>query len=202
VDQASQRRDELTYLWSQGAEGLDRFYRDHAGQVLGWAISLSGPRIDPEDVAQEVFAIALKRLHAYRGEGSVDGWLFGITRKVIASNRRRAAWKRLIYSDEPPDTASTAHMADVEVERMRTRRKVQRALGRLKSGHREVLVLVDLQGQSAVEAAELLHVPVGTIYSRLHHARKAFAATLARENIVKKPQRSNRLTVVPPRSRE
>jgi len=56
VDQASQRRDELTYLWSQGAEGLDRFYRDHAGQVLGWAISLSGPRIDPEDVGLFSFA--------------------------------------------------------------------------------------------------------------------------------------------------
>ena len=45
---------------------------------------------------------------------------------------------------------------------------------------REVVVLVDLEERPATEVAELLGVPVGTIYSRLHHARRAFAAALER----------------------
>jgi RNA polymerase sigma-70 factor (ECF subfamily) len=61
---------------------------------------------------------------------------------------------------------------------MRRRQLVQVALQRLNARQREVLVLSDLEGRSAPEVAEMTGVPVGTVYSRLHHARKAFAKAL------------------------
>ena len=175
--------DDLAALRAGGAEALDRFYRHHASRVLSWSIRLAGPNLDPEDIAQEVFATALQRVEKFRGDSSVNTWLFGITRNIIANHRRRLRWRRLIGLSEIPEPVSPNGDAEVAVERMRLRRKVQRALERLPQKQREALVLVDLEERTAVEAGAMLQLPVGTIYSRLHHARRAFAKALAHEGV-------------------
>ena len=68
--------------------------------------------------------------------------------------------------------------ADEHVDQMRRRQQVQVALQRLNQRQREVLVLTDLEGRSAPEVSEMIGVPVGTVYSRLHHARRAFSKAL------------------------
>jgi RNA polymerase sigma-70 factor (ECF subfamily) len=55
---------------------------------------------------------------------------------------------------------------------------VGRALDRLSTDHRAVLVLADIEGYSTDEIATVLEIPVGTVHSRLHHARRRFAAAL------------------------
>jgi RNA polymerase sigma-70 factor (ECF subfamily) len=140
--------------------------------------------VDPEDIAQEVFAVALKRLDSYQGNSSISTWLFGITRKIVANARRRASLRRMVGLHDPSTLPSRAALADEDLERYRLRHKVQTALHRLKKKHREVLVLVDLEGLPASEVATMLHVPVGTVYSRLHHARRAFAVVLKRMGLV------------------
>jgi RNA polymerase sigma-70 factor, ECF subfamily len=164
-------------------EELDRFYREHAGRVLAWAIRLGGPAVDPEDIAQDVFAVALRRLPDFRGESELGTWLFGITRKVVANARRKAALRRLVGLTELPELPSAAPGADEEVDRLRRRRHVQLALEALRRNHREAIALVDLEGLSAVEAGALLGVPVGTVYSRLHVGRRAFAQALERRGL-------------------
>jgi len=67
--------------------------------------------------------------------------------------------------------------------RSEQRRIVQEALEDLTFTGREVVVLVDLEERAATEVAQMLGVPVGTVYSRLHHARRAFAAALARRGV-------------------
>ena len=69
-------------------------------------------------------------------------------------------------------------LEDAQLEVLRRRRIVQDALETLNAAHREAIVLVDLEERTAVEVAAMLGVAVGTLYSRLHHARKAFAAAL------------------------
>jgi hypothetical protein len=68
---------------------------------------------------------------------------------------------------------------DEELDALRRRRAVQHALERLTDAHREALVLCDFEGRSTAEAAGMLGVPVGTVHSRRHHARAAFARALA-----------------------
>jgi len=70
------------------------------------------------------------------------------------------------------------------VERLRQRRVVQGALEQLSCKHREVLILVDLEERTAPEVAEMLGVAVGTVYSRLHHARRRFKAALEQRDPV------------------
>src|SRR5688500_1247992 len=61
--------------------------------VLRWCATLGGPRVDPEDAAQEVLIVAMRRIDALYGDERAAAWLFGITRRVLAQHRRRA-WAR------------------------------------------------------------------------------------------------------------
>ncbi len=161
----------------------ERFFEEHAADVLRWVIRLGGPYVQAEDVAQDVFATALRRLPTFCGDSSERTWLFAITRNVVRNARRSAALRRFVGLDsipEPPSpTAGPAELLDAGRQRI----AVQRALGRLQTHHREALVLVDMEGFTAREAGDLLGVPEGTVWSRLHHARKAFADALRREGI-------------------
>lgn len=172
----------LELLRAGDHQAIDRFYRDHAESVLGWVIRLGGARLDADDVAHQVFEIALNRLSTFRGDSSVRTWLYGITRRVVANARRRqAVWSFLSLESltgvtggrDPEEQATLASQ----------RRLVQRALEDLSFPMREVVVLVDLEERSAVEVAEMLGVPVGTVYSRLHQARKSFGAALGRRGV-------------------
>lgn len=137
-----------------------------------------------DDVAQDVFATALRRYPSFRGESSERTWLFSITRNVVRNARRRAALRRFVgLGEEIPEPAADEPGADEQVAAMQRRRAVQQALETLSAKHREAIVLVDLEGLTAREAGELLGVPEGTIASRLHHGRKAFASALKRKGI-------------------
>lgn len=160
---------------------LDAFYRRFARLVLDRVRRLGGPSIDAEDVAHEVFIVAFRRLDTFRDDGSLSAWLFGVTRRVVANARRRAAIRRVVGLDqiaEPPNPGPTA---EDEVGQRWRRQMVLAALDRLSSAHREVLVLVDFEDLSTAEAAEILNVSVGTVYSRLHYGRHAFANALRKE---------------------
>ncbi len=171
----------------------EKLYRDHAAEVLGWVIRLGGAAMDPEDVAHEVFEIAIRKFATLEtATCSPTTWLYGITRRVLA-NRRRAAWWRRVLSMRPADAAgegdesaewaSDAEPPDEALEHERRRRAVQRALQRVSELDREVLVLAGMEERSAPETAEMLGIPVGTVHSRLHNARRRFASALAAEGI-------------------
>lgn len=166
----------------RGDRGMqDLFYRRYARLVLDRVRRLGGPLIDAEDVAHEVFIVAYRKLDTFRDGGSLPAWLFGITRRVVANARRRAKIRRMVGIDqiaEPPDPGPRA---DDEVAKRWRREMVLKALDRLRPIHKEVLVLVEFEDRSTAEAAELLEVSVGTVYSRLHYGRKQFAAALKKE---------------------
>lgn len=175
--------DDVAALRAGELWAVDRLYREYGAAVLGWTIRLGGPSIDAEDTAHEVFVVALRRASSFRGESSVSTWLFGITRNVVANARRRAAFRQFFGLESVPEPA--APMADPgdALDRRRQRRLVQVALEALPTAQREAVVLVDLEGRAATEAAEMLGVPVGTMYSRLHTARHALAKALRAQGV-------------------
>ena len=159
---------------------IDTLYRDHARTVLRWVVRLGGPSLDAEDVTHEVFALAIRKLHTFREGEAPTAWLYGITRRVVANARRRAGFRRFFGLDEGPPPLATGPGADEVLERLRQRRLVQEILEDLSAAHREALVLVDLEGRSAPEVARMLSISEGTVYSRVHHARRRFARAMAR----------------------
>jgi RNA polymerase sigma-70 factor (ECF subfamily) len=157
---------------------VDAFYRAHARTVLRWVIRLGGPRLDPEDTAHDVFLAALGAIGRYRTDAPLEPWLFGVTRRVVANARRRAWFRRIVGWDDELVVVDRSPGADARLDQLRRRRLVQEVLEQLTDSQREVLVLSDLEGRSAPEVAALLGIPVGTVYSRVHGARKQFAAVL------------------------
>jgi|SRR5688500_3335570 len=128
---------------------------------------------DLEDLVQEVFVVVHKRRHDYDPSRPIRPWLCGIAFRV-ASDWRRRAFQREVPSS-PRDEPTSLPAAD---RRLIAHEAVQRGLAGLSFEHRAVIVLCDLEGHTAAEACAVLGVPLGTVYSRLHEARRAFAAAV------------------------
>lgn len=151
-------------------EALERLVRAWMPQVLRWCARLSGPGVSPQDAAHEVVLVMMQRLDSLRSAPHFGGWLFGIARRVCAAHTRKAA--------RAPVAEATRDLPDARAGRWpelsATAQLVQRALGALSEDQREVFVLIELEGHTAVEVARLLDLPEGTVRSRLGRGRERF----------------------------
>ena len=170
---------------SAPAPAFASIYAEHAQTVARWAARLGGPTADVEDITQEVFVIVDRRLGEWRGDGRITTWLFGITAKVAANERRRRKlrelWFRLVPGAvERAPSATDGALAQLE---MRERRVLfHRVLDRLSERHRRVIVLFELEELPIDEIAELMRLRPGNVRVLLHRARAAFLkAMVARE---------------------
>jgi RNA polymerase sigma-70 factor (ECF subfamily) len=152
-------------------------YARHAQTVARWAARLGGPTADVEDITQEVFVVVNRRLPEFRSDSQLSTWLFGITARIAANERRRRKlrqwWFRLVpaVAERAPVTAEGA----VEQLEKRERRALfYRALDRLSERHRRALVLFELEEMSVDEVATHLDLRPGTVRVLLHRARAAF----------------------------
>lgn len=143
--------------------------------VLGWCARLGGPRVDPEDAAHDVLLILLDRIGELRDPSAVRAFVFGITRRTLAAHRRRA-WLRRWAGPWAREPAATLPGPEASLAARRRAEAVAAALDLLSLEHRELIVLVEIEGRALAEAAELLDIPVGTVKSRLSRARTAFRA--------------------------
>jgi RNA polymerase sigma-70 factor (ECF subfamily) len=156
---------------------LAEVYRLHVGDVGRWAARLGGPRVDVDDVVQEVFIIVNRQLATFRGDAKLTTWLFRITERVVKNHRRWWAVRRIV-------TRLTARHAEVlaatdadplqELERRVAVESAYRVLDQLPEKYRRVLILCELEGLEAEQIASLLEAPVATVRVWLHRARRMF----------------------------
>lgn len=161
---------------AQGDVGaLGELYDAHAGSLLTFAGRLVGSN-DAEDVVQETFLRVSRVAATYEpSRGDVRGWLYGITSNVVRERSRAfarfgAAMRSLFAQPQEPRRAVESGRSDVV-----------RALDTLSEAKRTTLVLAEVEGFSCDEIAKMLDVPVGTVWTRLHHARRELRRELGRE---------------------
>ncbi len=137
-----------------------------------------GDRHEAEDAAQETFLLAYRAWQQFRGESSRKAWVYRIAANVCARilERRRHAIGRRSADEAQPRTGDAPPEGPLEARELE--RGVRLALQDLSPAHRMVLILFCIEDLAHAEIAELLGCPQGTVWSRLHHARKAFAARL------------------------
>ena len=156
-------------------------YRDHAARVARWVGHLGGLECDLEDVVQEVFLVVSRKWATFRDDGNFTGWLFGITRKIAANQRRRLRWRRLWDGDHALAGLRWEGLdADAELERRRVVTLFHRALDRLPEKQRSVFVLYELEGMSTPAIAELTQRNLSTVKVQLTRARQHFIAAYQR----------------------
>jgi RNA polymerase sigma-70 factor (ECF subfamily) len=160
---------------------LEELYLAHAADVGRWAARLGGPRIDVDDVVQEVFVVASRRLEAFRGDAKITTWLFRITDRIVRNHRRWWNVRRIVTRLTPRQQETfVARGPDPlqELERRAAAEAAYRVLDRLPEKYRRVLVLSDLEEMPAEEIAEVLGARLETVRVWLHRARQKFLAQL------------------------
>jgi RNA polymerase sigma-70 factor (ECF subfamily) len=137
---------------------------------------------DLDDVAQDVFMIVHRRLDTFDRRARVTTWLFGICMRVAANYRRRRRWTReVLTGGADDDRPANLVAADDILVRREEQELAERALDRLDVAKRATFVMFEIESLSCLEIAELMNVPVGTVYSRLHGARRQLERTLTRD---------------------
>jgi RNA polymerase sigma factor (sigma-70 family) len=148
---------------------LGEVFDRHAESVLRYVARVSGSA-DAEDVVQATFLRAAKAAKTFdRRAESARPWLFGIASRIVLERRRAfARFTRALF------TLGSSSPAPASVDAVRT--DVERALDRLSPAKRIVVILAEVEEYTCEEIALMLDVPVGTVWTRLHHARRQLRA--------------------------
>jgi RNA polymerase sigma-70 factor (ECF subfamily) len=145
--------------------GFDQVYADCHRQVHALCLNLLGSSADADDAFQETFIAVARALPAFRGEANVKTWVHRIAIRVALKLRaRRRPTDEL--DDGEPGAARDPISDHAEADAM------ARALTALSFEHRLVLSLFAVEGLTHAEIAETLGIPEGTVWSRLHHAKR------------------------------
>jgi RNA polymerase sigma-70 factor (ECF subfamily) len=138
------------------------------------AFRLLGDRDRMDDALQDAYLKAFRAFPGFRSEASVGTWLYRIVYNTCIDEIRRSARANLVPIPDIPDPVSESDPAEVvfRAEDLST------ALRELGDQDRALVLLVDADGLSYREAAEVLDLPLGTVASRLHRTRAALRHSL------------------------
>jgi RNA polymerase sigma-70 factor, ECF subfamily len=159
---------------------FEAVYAAYFHSVARWVRAFGGLSADVDDLAQEVFVVVERRIESFQG-GNVAAWLYGIARKTVSDHRRRAWMRRWLRGVDPESvtTSSPLSCPSASLERREAQRIVAAILNELSAVRRSTFILFEIEGYRGEEIAELEGVPVNTVYTRLHHARRDFFRLLA-----------------------
>lgn len=167
---------------------FEDIYTRHHGQVYSLAYRMTGNPADAEDLCQDVFLTAFRKLGSFQGRSSFSTWLYRVAinrSKDFLRKKRRGS--ELQPADDRPLEAAAVDAAEQQGRESGpeagaiasdAQRLVRDALARLPVNLRTPLVLHELEGMQYREVAALLRLPVGTVKSRIFRARVQLAETL------------------------
>jgi RNA polymerase sigma-70 factor (ECF subfamily) len=153
-------------------------YELHVDRVARWVARLAGPRLDAEDLVQEVFVIVHRQLEQFRGEAKLTTWLYRITERLVRDARRteaRRRWLRSWFGGEDEE-AAVPPLPLQALEQRQAAQLVYSVLDELPERDRALLIMFELEGLSGETLAELTGMPIATVWVRLHRARARFRA--------------------------
>jgi RNA polymerase sigma-70 factor (ECF subfamily) len=155
---------------------FERLYRENERKVFGLCFRLSSDPSLAEELTQEVFVRAWRKLSSFRGESAFSSWLYPLTVNVALSERRsrRRRDARIVATEDPASLEraprSPAPEAGFDLEK---------AMAALPPGARAVFVLHDVEGRTHEEIGQLLGLAPGTSKAQLHRARRLLREALA-----------------------
>ena len=164
-------------------------YHRYKRRVYALAVRIAGNN-DAEEVVQEAFIRIFRGLPKFRGDAALSTWIYRLAVNAALSHRTRRAGARLLTrdSDSQPDaqidkTIEAQPAAEPVQGDAVLRARLERALVRLPTGYRTVIVLHDVEGLEHEEIASILRCHVGTSKSQLHKARARLREILAADGI-------------------
>lgn len=167
--------EELVAAVARGdRRSLNLLYRRHAPWLAGRLAAATSSQDLAEEALQDTFVAAWRGASAFRGEGDVGAWLWGIARRRLVSLVRRTK------TPPPPPDVVSAPGPDEAVLASDDVAEIRGAVARLAPQFREAIEVVVFGATPLDEAAARLGVPIGTLKSRLHRARSQLRIELTR----------------------
>jgi RNA polymerase sigma-70 factor (ECF subfamily) len=161
------------------AAAFEELYRQHAARLYNMAFRMAGSAHEAEDLLQEVFLHAYRKLGSFRGDSSLGTWLYrlGMNQCLDYLRGRQAKMKQATDSlDDEGAAEPAAPMSPTPIAVNRL--DLERAIGRLPQGCRAAFLLHDVEGFEHNEVAKILGVSEGTSKSQVHKARMKLRAML------------------------
>ena len=150
--------------------------RRHQGKIRGLLLRLCGDRTLADDLAQEVFLRAYRGLCGFEGRASFGTWLYRISYNAYLNHSTRV--RKYAALPEGYDSAAAAPDDALSPPRADLRRDLEGAVAQLPERYRGVVVLYYLQDLSYPEIADILELPLGTVKTHLHRAKRLLRARL------------------------
>jgi RNA polymerase sigma-70 factor (ECF subfamily) len=162
-------------------DAFEILIRRHQKTIFNLVYRMLGDYDEAAEISQETFLSAYRAIGNFRGESNFSTWLYRIavnhatTRRKILNIRQQRSVP--IENTEP---VTDPHPGPAEsIEKKEISQRVQQALNSLEPEDATVILLRDLQDVPYEEVARVLEIPIGTVKSRLHRARRALKAELA-----------------------
>jgi len=159
-------------------DALGELYDRHHAAIRRFAARMSGGTAEGDDIVHATFLTALKSASTFDASRSCRAWLLGVAAQLMRRERTQGArWARLLGSFRPPEPTWSQ-----DPERALSAREgldqLEQALLRLPEAKRAVLVMAEIEGLAGEDIARALGIPVGTVWTRLHHARRELTRAL------------------------
>jgi len=162
----------------QRCETPEQAFEQHFAMVWRSLRRLGVEESSLDDAAQDVFLVLHRRWEDFQHQSSLTTWIYGISLRVASDHTRRARRERSRLSAEMPELEAPEAAPDSLYLQREAGQLLRTALVQLDEREREMLMLVDLEERSVVEAAEALAINLNTAYSRLRRARQSFEKAL------------------------
>ena len=161
---------------------FEEIYRAHSPRLYSLALRMMGNPADAEDMLQEIFLSAHRKLEGFRGEAALGTWLYRLATNQCLDYLRSRAAKTSQLTGTLDDEIGLSDVSSRGIaERTVASIDLERALAQLPEGARAAFVLHDVQGLEHREVAEVLGVAEGTSKSQVHKARLKLRALLSRK---------------------
>jgi RNA polymerase sigma-70 factor, ECF subfamily len=153
---------------------FDSVYRTCFIDVARWVRALGANDADVEDLTQEVFIIVRRKLPSFDGR-NLPGFLYRVAQRTVR-DYRRSAWMRNLFGKRSLLPELTSREPDVlqQMHERERRQVLESILARMSEKRRTTFVLFEIEGYSGEEIAQIQSLPLKTVWTRLHHARKDF----------------------------
>ena len=161
---------------------FEQIYNRWVTHVARWAKALGTPASDLEDMTQEIFIIVQRSLLRFDG-ANVSAWLYRITSHAVRDYRRKAWFRNLFLRPRDvviEDIVESRSDAAGLYQRKQMERRLEELLAKLSEKRRTTFILFEIEGYSGEEIATLHDVPLKTVWTRLHHARKELSDSIAK----------------------
>jgi len=184
VEPGAGRADDLALVERCRKGDLSAFetiYRTHSGRLYSVACRMLGNPADAEDLLQEIFLAAHRKLDSFRGESALGTWLYRLATNLCLDHLRSRATRSSQMTGALDDQPVLADSGSRKLaERTVAKMDLERAVAQLPEGCRTAFVLHDVEGLEHREVAEMLGIAEGTSKSQVHKARLRLRAILGR----------------------